>query len=157
EAFAGVEAALSSRWREGALRFVILVGDASAHPKGHAQNKTSKDETDLRREYDDQQVHLLAIHLQDPRAKEDHPAAAAQFAHLSRVRGTQDESALETVNAFEESEYRALVDRVTRGIGQKLDQTMGVKSADAIEVPESVSKVWDAALIEYIGKEATPP
>ena len=157
EAFAGVETALSSRWREDALRFVILVGDASSHPKGHAQNKTKKDETDLRREYDDQQVHLLAIHLQDPRAKEDHPAAAAQFAHLSRVRGTQDESALETVNAFEESEYRALVDRVTRGIGQKLDQTMGVKSADAIEVPESVSKVWDAALIEYIGKEATPP
>ena len=157
EAFAGVETALSSRWREDALRFVILVGDASSHPKGHAQNRTKKDETDLRREYDDQQVHLLAIHLQDPRAKEDHPAAAAQFAHLSRVRGTQDESALETVNAFEESEYRALVDRVTRGIGQKLDQTMGVKSADAIEVPESVSKVWDAALIEYIGKEATPP
>ena len=157
EAFAGVETALSSRWRDDALRFVILVGDASSHPKGHAQNKTKKDETDLRREYDDQQVHLLAIHLQDPRAKEDHPAAAAQFAHLSRVRGTQDESALETVNAFEESEYRALVDRVTRGIGQKLDQTMGVKSADAIEVPESVSKVWDAALIEYIGKEATPP
>jgi len=158
EAFAGVETALSSKWREGALRFVILVGDASAHPKGHAQNKTSKDETDLRREYDDQQVHLLAIHLQDPRAKEDHPTAVAQFGHLARVRGSQDQSALETVNAFEEAEYRALVDRVTRGIGQKLDEAMGVASgADAIEVPESLSKVWDAALIEYIGKEASPP
>lgn len=161
EAFAGVETALASKWREDALRFVILVGDASSHPKGHAQNKTRKDEADLRREYDDQQVHLMAIHLQDPRAKEDHAAAAAQFGQLSRVRGTADVSALESVNAFEESEYRALVDRVTRGIGQKLDEAMGVAGAGAgagaVEVPESLDRIWDAALIEYIGKEATPP
>jgi crotonobetainyl-CoA:carnitine CoA-transferase CaiB-like acyl-CoA transferase len=35
EAFAGVDHALSAPWREESLRFVILVGDASSHPRGH--------------------------------------------------------------------------------------------------------------------------
>lgn len=163
EVFAGVDVALRSNWRDDALRFVILVGDASSHPKGHVQNKTGKDETDLRREYDDAQVHLLAIHLQDPRAAEDHPVAKAQFAHLSRVRGQDGKSALEEVNAFEEAEYRALVDRVTQDINAKLNQTLGVAAAPAAggaapaAALESVSDLWEAALIEYIGKEASPP
>ena len=161
EVFAGVDVALHSDWREGALRFVILVGDASSHPKGHAQNTSSKDEVDLRREYDDSQVHLLAIHLQDPRAEEDHPIALAQFSHLARVRGTSDRHAIETVNAFEEDEYRNLVARVTRGINDKLNEALGIRpdagTTAAGDVPDSVSNVWEAALIEYIGKEATPP
>lgn len=168
EGFAGVEAALASKWRKDALRFVILLGDASSHPKGHKQNTTGKDETDLRREYDDQQVHLLAIHLKDPRAEEDHDRASAQFAHLSRVRGTQSDSALESVDAFDQDAYRALAERVAQGIASKLNETMGGAAAEpAVQqsaavaqgaaVPASLSKVWDAALIEYIGKEANPP
>ena len=166
EVFAGVDVALHSRWRDGALRFVILVGDASSHPKGHAQNTTGKDAKDLRLEYDDAQAHLLAIHLQDPRAVEDHALAKAQFAQLSRVRGAESRSALEEVDAFDEAAYRSVVDRVTRGISAKLNETMALAGAppsdqapDAVAEPalESVSSLWEAALIEYVGKEASPP
>lgn len=166
EVFAGADVALRSNWREGALRFVILVGDASSHPKGHAQNTSGKDEVDLRREYDDAQVHLLAIHLQDPRAEEDHAVAKAQFAHLSRIRGTESSAALEEVKAFDEAEYGVLVDRVTRDINTKLTETLGSVAASAAQdvaahaaqAPlASVSGLWEAALIEYIGKEASPP
>ena len=87
EMFAGVDLALRSQWEPGALRFVVLIGDASSHPKGHPQNTTSKDERDLRREADDAQVHLLAIHLRDERAAEDHGRAEEQFSHLARIRG----------------------------------------------------------------------
>jgi serine/threonine-protein kinase PpkA len=66
EVFAGVDVAMRSSWREGALRLMILIGDASSHPKGHPQNVTGKDEVDLRRELDDAQIHLLAIHLPGP-------------------------------------------------------------------------------------------
>lgn len=161
EVFAGVDVALRSNWRDGAFRFVILVGDASGHPKGHAQNTTGKDEVDLRREYDDAQVHLLAIHLQNPQAAEDHPLAIAQFGHLARVRGDESKSALEQVNAFDEADYRALVTRVTGDINTKLNATLGVATTDAgaeAAAPlDSVSSLWEAALIEYIGKEANPP
>lgn len=157
EVFAGVDVALRSNWRDDAFRFVILVGDASGHPKGHAQNTTGKDEVDLRREYDDAQVHLLAIHLQNPQAAEDHPLAIAQFGHLARVRGDEAKSALEQVNAYDEADYRALVARVTGDINAKLNATLGI-STDAAAAPlESVSSLWEAALIEYIGKEANPP
>lgn len=157
EAFAGVDAALHSKWREGALRFVILVGDASSHPKGHKQNTTGKDETDLRREYDDAQVHLFAIHLQDPRAKEDHPRALAQFGHLARVRGDEASSAIKEVNAFEESEYLALAEHLTGRISTLLNETMGVQPAAAAAPLAEMDKLWEAALIEYVGKEANPP
>lgn len=156
ELFAGVETALHSKWREGALRFVILISDASSHPKGHPQNTTGKDETDLRREYDDAQVHLFAIHLQDPRAKEDHPRAQAQFGRLARVRGTET-SALKEINAFEESEYRSLAEHLTSRISTLLSQTMGAQPAQEAAPLEEMDKLWEAALIEYVGKEASPP
>ncbi|WP_073615415.1 vWA domain-containing protein [Desulfopila aestuarii] len=157
EAFAGVEVALQSKWREGALRFVIFIGDASSHPKGHAQNTTGKDETDLRREYDDAQVHLFAIHLQDPRATEDHPRALAQFTHLARVRGDDASAAIKEINAFEEDQYRALVEHLTSRINDQLTVATGGKPTGESVPLEEFDKLWESALIEYIGKEATPP
>lgn len=156
EAFAGVDVALRSRWRDGALRFVILIGDASSHPKGHPQNTTGKDETDLRREYDDAQVHLFAIHLQDPRAAEDHPRALAQFSHLARVRGSAETSAIREVNANDEAQYRELVEHLTGRINSLQGETMGGSAAESAPL-EEFDKLWEAALIEYVGKEATPP
>ena len=157
EAFAGVEMALQSKWRDGALRFVIFIGDASSHPKGHAQNTTGKDEVDLRREYDDAQVHLFAIHLQDPRAAEDHPKALAQFTHLARVRGDDTSAAIKQINAFEEDQYRVLVDHLTSRINDQLTLITGGKPTGATAPLEEFDKLWESALIEYIGKEATPP
>ena len=161
EAFAGVEAALHSQWRDGALRFVILLGDASAHPKGHKQNTTGKDETDLRREYDDAQIHLLAVHLQDPRAEEDHELARQQFSHLARIRGDESSSALKEINAFDEDEYRVFATHLTDRILNLLGQTMGATdekaAAQEIQPLPEMDKLWEAALIEYIGKEAVPP
>lgn len=156
EAFAGADVALRSKWRDGALRFVILIGDASSHPKGHPQNTTGKDETDLRREYDDAQVHLFAIHLQDPRAAEDHPRAQAQFSHLARVRGSAETSAIREVNANDEAQYRELVEHLTGRINSLLGETMGGSAAESAPL-EEFDKLWEAALIEYVGKEATPP
>lgn len=160
EVFAGVEEALQSKWRDGALRFVILIGDASSHPKGHAQNTTGKDETDLRREYDDGQVHLFAIHLQDPRAAEDHPLSLAQFTHLSRVRGSED-SAIREIPAFEAEKYQELVDHLTSRITALVSRETGGKqtdeSAPGAAPLKEFDKLWEAALIEYIGKEARPP
>ncbi|NCD24624.1 MAG: VWA domain-containing protein [Deltaproteobacteria bacterium] len=159
EAFAGVDVALRSKWRDGALRFVILLGDASAHPKGHKQNTTGKDEVDLRREYDDAQVHLLAVHLQDPRAEEDYPAAQGQFSHLARVRGEEGEAAIKEIKAFDEEEYRAFAEHLTARVTGLMSQTRGKEPAQgaAAEPLAEIDKLWEAALIEYIGKEASPP
>ena len=166
EVFAGIETALNSQWREGALRFMILIGDASSHPRGHPQNITGKDETDLRRELDDQQVHLYAIHLLDPRATEDHPIAEPQFRHLSRVRGSRNESAYESVDAFDEPAFFALIDNVASGLVERIAEAAGDEPLPEEEFPDdligvdrlpTVNRLWEAALVEYLGRSADPP
>ena len=165
EVYAGVDDALRSIWREGALRFIILLGDASAHPPGHAQSVTGKNADDLRRELDDGQVHLLAIHLKDPRAAADHPLADQQFRTLSRVRGS-DASAIESVNAFDQDGYQALAEKVTEDIRRLLGEAVGAETTETgvaaaakadEEALDSVSALWNAALVEYVGKQARPP
>ncbi|MFP4154879.1 MAG: VWA domain-containing protein [Halothiobacillaceae bacterium] len=167
EVHAGVDEALRSSWRDDALRFMILVGDASSHPPGHPQSVTGKTARDLRRELDDAQVHLLAIHLQDPRAEADHPVAQEQFRDLSRIRGA-DTSAYESADAFDQESYQALADKITGDIRGLLVEAVGgeVQVADgaaAQEAPadsealDSVSALWNAALVEYVGKQARPP
>lgn len=169
EVYAGVDEALHSAWRDGALRFMILIGDASAHPPGHPQSTTGKTAQDLRRELDDAQVHLLAMHLKDPRAEADHPVADEQFRALARIRGSK-EAAIEAVDAFDQEAYQLLVDGVTDDIRQLLVATVGevtdepaesvdmASAQDEIDAPlESVSALWNAALVEYVGKQAKPP
>jgi len=171
EVFAGVDLGMRSQWRPGAVRFMVLVGDASSHPRGHAQNITSKDETDLRRELDDAAVHLISLHLQDPRAAEDHARAVAQFGHLAKVRGSDGQQALVEVNAFEAGDFQAAVDAVVGGIVSRFEQSLALRSLpppppmpeygaepDAAAQGEmAMAKVWEAALIEYLGKGARPP
>jgi hypothetical protein len=172
EVFAGVDTALRSQWADGALRFVVLVGDASSHPKGHPQNTTSMDERELRLAADDAQVHLFAIHLKDDRAAEDHALAAEQFAHLSRIRGGT-ESALLEVDAFKEADFQRAVETLTARLLERLGGTVAA-SADADLLPppppmpgaatetvqasgQLADELWEAALVEYIGKGASPP
>ena len=171
EVFAGVDAGLRSQWRPEALRFIVLVGDASAHPRGHAQNTTGKDESDLRRELDDANVHLISIHLQDERAVEDHDRAILQFGQLSRVRGSDGEQALVEVNAFEAGDFTAAVDSVVGGVVSRFERSLALRSLpppppmpefgaepDAANQGQmALDKVWEAALIEYLGKGARPP
>jgi serine/threonine-protein kinase PpkA len=170
EVFAGVNDALRSNWTEGALRFLVLVGDASSHPRGHPQNTTGKDETDLRREAEDLRVHLLAMHLQDERAREDHELATMQFTALTRVQGSADQSALAAVDAFKEGDFKQAVDALTQGILDRLtaagqgqvDKAEAKPAAAGDQAPgrqveEALGKVWEAALVEYLGKGANPP
>lgn len=171
EVFAGVDVGLRSKWRPGTLRFIVLVGDASAHPRGHPQNTTGKDETDLRRELDDAGIHLISIHLQDQRATEDHNRAIAQFGQLAQVRGSDGQQALIEVNAFKEGDFEAAVDSVVGGVVTRFEQSLALRSlpppppmpeygADldaATQGQVAMNKVWQAALIEYLGKGARPP
>lgn len=171
EVFAGVDSGLRSQWRPGALRFMVLMGDASSHPRGHAQNTTGKDETDLRRELDDAGIHLISLHLQDERAAEDHGRASEQFGHLARVRGSEGQQALVEINAFKEGDFQAAVDSVVGGIVSRFEQSLALRSLpppppmpeygaqpDAATQGEmAMAKVWEAALIEYLGKGARPP
>ena len=178
EAFAGIEEALSSSWREDAMKFIVLIGDASSHIKGHMQNTTGKGADELLRDVDGKQIHIIALHLKDPRAEKDFALAETQFKTLSTVRGSEGDSAYLSVNAFKKDEFSLAVDSITSRIGGSIEQAIakankGQKillgevepSAEELANADDVGnaakaafdKAWSAALIEYLGQGARPP
>ncbi len=174
EVFAGVETGLLSNWNEESLHFIVTVGDSSSHPVGHEQNTTGKDADVLRRSAEDNQVHILGIHLLNPRHPEDHAIAREQYSLLSRVRGKQDSSAFVEIDTAETETFQAVVEAITKiflGILSDLQSGKVDVLAEVDRPPEKVTgepdpvrtatqaarEIAGAALVEYLGREANPP
>jgi serine/threonine-protein kinase PpkA len=173
--FAGVEQGLDSAWRANSLRIMILVGDASGHPPGHAQNSTGKDADVLAMAAQDLQVHILSLQLLNPKHPEDQPLAAAQFGRLARVRGAEArEPSRIQVRTDQEEDFQQAVEGVsrlsTRFVG--LTREQGAKSLDDLDdldagveqedsVPgravKAMKRVIRSAMVEYLGQAAKPP
>ena len=181
EVFAGVERAIDSAWDEGALRFIVLIGDASSHPIGHPQNTTGLGAEDLLRYAEDQKIHIIALHLKDERAAKDHELAAEQFGTLSHVRGSEGESALIEIDAFKKEDFQKAVDTIVSKVGDRMklvlqaatgsepksvfpppppmpdEEQVDEKQDVTAKAERAFDKAWNSALIEYLGQEASPP
>jgi serine/threonine-protein kinase PpkA len=165
EVYAGVEMAIDSSWRENSLRFLILVGDASAHPPGHKQSTTGKDAPVLKQALTDAHIHPYAVHLKDYRMGNDHPIAEGQFSTLAKVQGSE-KIALRPVDIGAQPDYAAFADAV-EGISGSLvttlkgDESGGSgqtdKPADGPVADPNAVALRQAALVEYLGRAAEPP
>jgi hypothetical protein len=172
EVLAGVETGLASAWSEGALRLIYLVGDASAHEGDHEQNTTGKDANVLRLAAKEANVHILALHLLDPRMPEDHGLAKRQFSVLSKIEGSE-ESALVQIETDDPERFSEAVrngagvifDTIAQaqaGGPSPAEKPVGEDGGDQGEDPgdkakDKMEKLMDSALIEYLGREANPP
>lgn len=122
EVFAGVKEALdATQWRDNTLKIMILVGDASSHEGEHEQKTTDLDALALRQLAGDRQIHIMAIHLKDPRYKDDHPIAARQFEALTRVEGDQGSTGLVAVDLSEEGAFAEQVRPLARSVAARLN------------------------------------
>jgi len=167
--FAGVAMALQDvAWTPGNLRFVIIVGDASAHPAGHEQNSTGMDAPALRRQAEDQQIHRMAWHLRDPRYPQDHPVAETQLKTLTEVRSPDRvRSAVVAVDLSRPDAFAPHVEEVAQRIAERLAATKTQSAVEPAARPvtspgaepsrQAFDSIFDAALVEYLGREAEPP
>ena len=97
--YAGVNAALTeTSWTPGALRIVILVGDAPAHEAGHKWNSSKMNAATLRELADEKKTTILALHIKDPRAEKYHELTEEQFQSLSSNPGVTDSAYFTTVS-----------------------------------------------------------
>lgn len=88
DVFSGVDKALSeSMWGDGTMKFIVLVGDAPSHEKGHKWNASGKGAEELRKLADDTRVNISAVHIKNPKAVEYHDLTEEQFSKLSENRG----------------------------------------------------------------------
>jgi hypothetical protein len=95
DVFSGMADAIqNTQWTPGAIRFIILVGDAPGHELGHKFNASGQDELTIRNFANDQSAYIFAVHVKNPKAKQQyHDAAERQFKELSRNKGTSGQAA----------------------------------------------------------------
>ncbi len=163
EVYAGVDMAIDSNWREGSLRFLVLIGDASAHEPGHKQSTTHKDAAVLHQALVDDGQYLAAVHLRDYRMGNDHPIAEAQFSTLSRIKGSE-ESALVAVDLGEQPDYEEFRSGIV-GLSHNLVTKPAEPSGGDVQpkfetrkqLEQAASALRQAALVEYLGRDAEPP
>lgn len=184
EVFAGLQTAIEANWQSDHFRFIILIGDASGHDRDHPYNTTTKNHEDIKLQLKQNGIHLLAIHLQSKRkaALKDKPIALTQYGHLSKVAGSNEDVALITVDTKIPGDFDKSVKRVIeqffhsyelakvnqQGDHNGRDNTDTSMAAgnehladntntDTDQATTAVNRIFQAALIEYIGQAATPP
>ena len=87
--FSGIDDAIAkTRWRENALRIIVLVGDAPSHEAGHKWNASGKEENTLRTLATESRASIMALHLKPPRTQRYNKIAEKQFKTLSTNPGS---------------------------------------------------------------------
>jgi len=166
--FEGVDTALEkTEWDRDAVKFLIVVGDASSHPVGHPQNPNNLNASRLRDRAKDKQIHIMTMHLKDPKFPEDHTVAQTQFETLAQVEGSVHQSYVD-IDLSEPDSFLLAVQAVAEGIGERLkglaDGEKPLETDPAI--PEAspsqrarlaFDRIFDAALVEYMGRNTQPP
>ena len=118
----------------------------------------------------DLNVHIIALHLRNPRHTGDHPVAEAQFSRLSRVRG-EFVSALVPVHTEKLEDFQEAVRRINSRIHESLRvvqiqgsgalDTLDAVAADddsvAGQADSAMQKIMRTAMVEYLGRYAKPP
>lgn len=174
EVYAGVALGLDEApWRENAVRFMVVVGDASPHEPDHPQATTGYTADTLRARMDQERVTTLSLHLLNPRAEKDHPVARAAFTALASNEGAEpayltsrfDAAATDPDNVAVQTQKFA--ERILAGVAKlKGEEAVAAVAAAADRVaPTAVDQgtedVLDetvgAALVRYVGASANPP
>ena len=177
DVYAGLKLAIEgTKWRENSLRFIILVGDASAHEPGHKYSTTGLGASQVRTMADAVKVHILGIHLKVDRAQGDHAIAVHQYEMVTKNPGN-DGSAVVSIRAADEAAYNGAVKEITETlvvavlkIKKGASPGLAGKSApvhpptpgptshgSGTDIGKKTAKAVEAALITYLGKEAQPP
>ncbi len=169
EVFAGVKEGIESTWNDNAIKFIVLIGDASSHLANHPQSTTGMNDQQLRDLANTEKVFIIAVHLKEERAKSDHPLAQAQFSILATNPGSDIpaylEIAAEDHDSFE-TVAKNLADTLAKVLGdirtgdttilQKAETTTPIQDVEkqAVVVAQMVAA---NALIDYLGSVANPP
>ena len=129
DVWAGVLMGLRSGWAPGSLRFLVLIGDASAHPPGSPFSTTKLDAVRLRKIADAKRVTIVALHLLSRQGKNDRSAARAQFRKLSKNPGSHSPAYLPIKDADLKT-FRRAAASVARALASIVALARQGKTAD---------------------------
>jgi hypothetical protein len=114
DVFSGIhDAVTQTAWTEGAIRIMVLVGDAPGHKIGHKYNASGQSSQTLRALCQDAGIYLYAMHVKAPRAKKYHEPARLQFQALSANPGMQGQSAYYSVGSEDIQGFKQVAGDIT--------------------------------------------
>ena len=153
ELFAGVVVALEDfKWRDGAWKFMIVVGDASSHEPGHPQATVKISSAEIRQLADESDVTILPIYLNSTAGGPDALIARSQYQTLGTNKhsstpvykeiDTETEDVAESLSKFAYQYWEALV-------MQTQDADVTPLYDDSID-PTICATMETAALINYV-------
>ena len=127
--FSGLNDAINeTAWREGAMRFIILVGDAPAHEPGHKWNLSGQSAETLRVLANDKNIYLYAIHIYNKKAKRFEERALQQYHTLASNKGTST-PAFSEVDSKDEEGFKSITDEVANLFVDNIARLKAVASA----------------------------
>ncbi len=136
EVFAGIDKAMTdTQWTEGAMRIIILVGDAPGHEVGHEQNTCGQGEDTLRILADQNKFTIFALHIKDKAAKESWGLAERQFRTLSRNRGLEGSSSYFSVDSEDRDGFTTISRDISTQLVNEIEEAK--KGKDYVQTAKS--------------------
>ena len=131
DVFSGVKDGIAkTAWTAGALRFILLVGDAPSHELGHEWNASGMDEHELRTLATDNNILIAAFHLKTPSFPKEQAIAERQFSVLAENPDFgEGHHAYFKLKADKSTDYEAAVNSFIAPIIEAFRQARHVASA----------------------------
>ncbi len=143
--FSGMADAISATpWTEGAMRFIILVGDAPSHIAGHKWNASGQDENSLHGLAADRKIFVSAIHLKDPKAAKFHDLTEIQMRTLATNPGMTEENYW-PVDASDLDAFAAISTQISGTISGSIASILNAAQASAAQEKQGAAKEGEAA------------
>jgi serine/threonine-protein kinase PpkA len=146
DVFSGVDDAIrKTQWDTGAIRILVLLGDAPGHELRHKWNLSGLNENTLRAIADDASVYLFAFQIREPKARQFHEAAERQFRALSQNRGMAGNSAYWSTASDDLDGFTAATAELTKAL---TDGIKTAKSGGAVPQPETETTIGQSRVTE---------
>jgi hypothetical protein len=168
DVFAGMEAGIGSAWSPSGARIIILIGDASSHPVGHPKNSRGLSEASVRQLADEQNVYVASIYITSPEAADDLALARPQFEAMSSGSG-EAAVAFNIIDAAPstgteggapglEKSLRTIMGNLAEAFANgNLGALMSANTSEDDATAQAVMGAVRAAVVDYLGSEASPP
>ena len=158
--FSGVSDAITqTKWTPGALRFLILVGDAPGHELGHKWNISGYDEVTLRSLATENNVTMFSIQIRPKGAQKFQKKAETQFRALSLNAGATD-AAYYSVQGTDQKSFAEATQKISATLASVVKSAVAGSLGDVLaqETLTVTSEVGELAALhdEEPAKQGTP-
>lgn len=156
DVFTGMRDAITkTKWRDEALRFVILVGDAPGHEPGHPKNGSNLGLEGVRSLANASKVSIFSIYIADPRAKQYLEKGEGQFSSLATNPGVGAAASCVVDSSDQQGVARETMNLLGRSVVQVNRIAQGELPPVMTEAPtDAVGRTLRAAIVQWIGTQA---